>query len=294
MSTTMSRSKKLAVCAACIALAFLLNQISLFRMPQGGSITPASMLFITLAGYWLGPVYGIIAGVSKGFLDTITGAYVVHPLQYLLDYPFAFGMLGISGFFRKMNFGLQAGYIAGVLGRLLMVFISGLVFFADITGMGLAASASFSFVYNITYIGPEMIVTLIIISLPSMRHAIDTVSKSVLPPNEYAELTKNQGSITATARLVSGVVIGAFGGLAFVLTSYITRLETLSIMQYTTGVELFADAPSRITRMIERNTGHIAGLQTIGVLFLALGTALLFSVFLTHSAQSQNENDKRC
>lgn len=276
MSTVTSTSKKLAVCAVCIALAFLLNQVTLFRMPQGGSITPASMLFITLAGYWLGPVYGILAGVSKGLLDTITGAYVVHPIQYLLDYPLAFGMLGISGFFRKFNHGLQIGYIIGVLGRLVMVFTSGLVFFADIAGMGLLPAAVFSFTYNITYIGPEMVVTLIIISLPSMRHAIDTVTKGIVTPEEYAVLSK--GSITTKARLVTGAVISAIGGLAFVLAAYITRIETLSIMQYTTGAELFATAPSRIIRMIERNTGQIFALQTIGVIFLTLGLALVFSI----------------
>lgn len=286
MSTETSRSKKLAVCAACIALAFLLNQVTLFRMPQGGSITPASMLFITLAGYWLGPVYGIIAGVSKGLLDTVTGAYVVHPIQYLLDYPLAFGMLGIAGFFRKANYGLQIGYIMGVIGRFVMVFISGLVFFSDIGGMGLPASVAFSFTYNITYIGPEMVVTLIIISLPAMRHAIDTVTRGIVTPEEYAEI--NKGSITAKARLLTGAVMAALGGLAFVVVSYITRLESLSIMQYTTGAELFATAPSRIIRMIERNTGQIFALQTVGVVFLALGITLVFSTLLDKLDKAEN------
>lgn len=288
MSTSMSHTKKLTVCAVCIALAFMLNQVSLFRMPQGGSITPASMLFIVLAGYWLGPVYGILAGVSKGLLDTITGAYVLHPIQYLLDYPLAFGMLGLAGFFRKWKFGLQIGYVAGVLGRLVMVFTSGLVFFADIAGTGLWASAVFSFIYNITYIGPEMLVTLVIISLPAMRHAIDTVTKGVLPHDDYILMTRqNHGSITARARLVTGTIISAFGGLAFVLVSYITRLETLAITQYTTGAELLSDAPTRIIRMIERNTGHIAGLQTVGIVFLAIGMGLVISTLLNQQEHLQ-------
>ena len=280
MYESTSVSKKMAVCAACIALAFILNQITLFRMPQGGSITPASMLFAALAGYWLGPVYGIIAGVSKGLLDTMTGAFVVHPIQYLLDYPMAFGMLGLSGFFRKMNFGLQIGYIVGVLGRLLMVFISGLVFFSDITGMGLAASVTFSFVYNITYIGPELAVSLVIISLPSVRHAIDAITKSIAPQSDYIIMMKNKGSVSTTARLITGGVISAFGGLAFVLVSHISRLENLSIIHYTTGAVLFTDEPARIARMIERNTGQLASLQTVGVIFLALGITLIFSTLL--------------
>jgi len=277
---TMSKPKALAICAMCIALAFLLNQVSLFRMPQGGSITPASMLFIALAGYWLGPVYGILAGVSKGLLDTLTGAYVIHPIQYLLDYPLAFGMLGVAGFFRKWKYGLQIGFFVGVMGRLLMVFLSGVVFFADIAGTGLVASAIFSFVYNITYIGPELLVSMVIISLPTMRHAIDVVTKSVVPHSVYLELTQNKGSVTQTARLVTGAVIGMFGGLAFVLVSYITRLENLVVTQYTTGAILFANEPSRIPRMIERSTGHIAALQTVGVVLLVIGVTLLFSTLM--------------
>jgi len=167
-----------------------------------------------------------------------------------------------------------------------MVFTSGLVFFADIAGTGLRASAVFSFVYNITYIGPEIIVTLVIISLPAMRHAIDTVTKGIVSHDEYVLMTRqNHGSISARARLVTGTIISAFGGLAFVLVSYISRLEALVITQYTTGVELFADAPTRIIRMIERNTGHIAGLQTVGVVFLAVGVGLVVSTLLNQQGQ---------
>jgi len=279
MYDAMSGTKKLTVAAACIALAFMLNQVSLFRMPQGGSITPASMLFVVLAGYWLGPIYGIIAGVSKGLLDTITGATVLHPVQYLLDYPLAFGMLGLAGLFRKMNFGLQIGYIVGVLGRLLMVFISGVVFWIDMANLGLASGMVASIIYNMTYIVPEMIVTLVIISLPSMRHAIDTVTKGVVPPEDYTAITRRSfGSVSVNARLVTGIVMGALGGLSFVLVSYITRLENFSIMQYVTGATLFQDAPTRLYRMVERNTGHITGLQVVGVLFIAIGVGLVFSV----------------
>ena len=280
MPDLMSQSKKLTVAGACIALAFVLNQVSLFRMPMGGSITPFSMLFIVLAGYWLGPVYGILAGVSKGLLDTITGAHVVAPFQYVLDYLFAFGLLGLSGFFRKWPFGLHIGYIVGVLGRYLMVFLSGYLFFYMFAPVGQHA-AIYSAVYNITYIGPEMVVTLVVISLPSMKHAIDVVTKTVVTHDDYVIMTKNRGgSISPKARLVTGAIMGALGGLAFVLMAHITRLESFSIMQYTTGAGLFAEAPTRIARMIERNTGQIIALRSTGVLFLALGVGLLFSVFI--------------
>ena len=172
----MSKTKTMTVCAACVALAFVLNQITLFSMPQGGSITPASMLFIVLAGYWLGPFYGILAGVTKGLLDTVMGAYVIHPIQFLLDYPLAFGALGLSGLFRNMKFGLHIGYIVGVLGRLLMVFLSGWIFWI---GIGPGAITG-SFVYNISYIGPEMAATLIIISIPAVKNGINRITKETM------------------------------------------------------------------------------------------------------------------
>jgi len=281
MSKPMTHAKKLTVAAMCIALAFMLNQVALFRMPQGGSITPASMLFIALAGYWLGPVYGIMAGIAKGLLDLTTGFIPMHIVSILLDYPLAFGMLGLAGFFRKMNYGLQIGYIVGALGRLIMVFLSGMIFWIDIVEIGLIAGISASFVYNMTYIIPEMIVTLVIISLPAMRHAIDTVTKGVVPHDDYVAITRrNRASISAGARLVTGTIMATLGGLAFIMVAHITRLESLSIMQYVTGADLFIAAPSRLYRMVERNTGHLAGLQVVGVLFLAIGVALLFSTLV--------------
>jgi len=192
----------------------------------------------------------------------------------------------LAGFFRKMNFGLQVGYIVGVMGRFVMVFLSGVIFFAHYAPEGQHVFI-YSAIYNITYIGPELVVSLIIISLPSMKHAIDVVTKSVVSPTDYIVMMKNRGSVTARARLVTGAVMGAFGGLAFVLVSYITRLETFTITQYITGNNLFAEITSRIPRMIERNTGHIVGLQVAGVLFLAAGVALVFSTLLPQDKKTE-------
>jgi len=280
--TKMSHAKTLAVCAICIALAFVLNQISLFRMPNGGSISPGSMIFIALAGYWLGPKYGIVTGVVMGILHSLLGGFILNPVQGFLDYPAAYGMIGLSGFFRKWKFGLQIGYVVGVAGRFLMAFLAGMIFFIDIaeTG-GIIPSIVFSAIYNITYIGPELAVSLVIISLPTMKHAIDMVTKSVVPHSVYLELTKNKGSATVAARLTTGAVIGIFGGFAFVIASHLTRLENLIITEYVTGATLFTEPHALIhrgiPRMIARYTASIPILQAVGVVFLAVGITLLFS-----------------
>jgi len=266
----------LVMCAVCIALAFALNQVALFRMPQGGSITPFSMFFITLAAFWFGPVWGVISGVAMGLLDMTTGFYSVHIGSIILDYPVAFGALGLAGIFRKMRFGLQIGFVFGVFGRFVSVVMSGYLFWLEM----LPGSFWGSIVYNATYIVPEMVATLVIISLPAMKHALDTVTRGVVPPEEYAVLSeKNSGSVTAGSRIVTGAVVAALGGFAFVLASYITRLENLSILQVTSGAELFLDAPraDRLYRMVERNTEQLLALNTVGVVFLAIGIALLIS-----------------
>ena len=64
-------AKALTVSALMVALAMGLNQLTLFRMPQGGNITLLSMLPIAICAYLLGTRRGIMAGICLGLLDLI-------------------------------------------------------------------------------------------------------------------------------------------------------------------------------------------------------------------------------
>lgn len=82
----------------CLALSFVLSQIRLFSMPQGGSITPASMLPI----FFFALCFGAKKGYAVAFLFSLLqlfGGYFVHPAQILLDYILAFTALGTAGLF---------------------------------------------------------------------------------------------------------------------------------------------------------------------------------------------------
>ena len=57
------------------------------------------MLFAMLPGFFFGPAIGIAAGVAYGILQFIIDPYVLTPVQAILDYVFAFGAFGLSGFF---------------------------------------------------------------------------------------------------------------------------------------------------------------------------------------------------
>ena len=173
-------TNKLVFSAAAIALATVISVvIKLPSLPNGGSVTLFSMLCICLVGYWYGLKTGLTAAVAYGILQFITGPYVVHPAQVLLDYPLAFGALGLSGLFSNAKNGLVKGYIVGVLGRYVMHMISGLIFYTAYTGdfAGNAAAIWASTLYNMSYIFPEAILTLILLAIPAVRKGLDSVKR---------------------------------------------------------------------------------------------------------------------
>lgn len=173
-----SKTKALTYSAIMIAIAFALNQITLFKMPQGGSVTPFSMLIVILIAYYFGPRQGIMAGMVFGLLDLLINPYAVHPVQILLDYPLAFGTLGLAGLFRNRKHGLEIGYLVGVLGRFVCSFLSGVVFFGAWAPEGFNA-VTWAIVYNITYLGAEAVMTIALVSIPSVKNLIDRLDKSI-------------------------------------------------------------------------------------------------------------------
>jgi len=160
-----------------LASAFLLSYVRLFSMPQGGSVSPMSMFFVTLVGFWFGPAIGLVGGITFGILQVVQGAWVIHPMQFLLDYPLAFGMLGLSGFFWKVKGGMYIGFIVACLGRFVMSTLAGWIYWIGVDQPGALWG---SMVYNGSYIFTEMALTLAIIFVPQIRHALDYVKKGVL------------------------------------------------------------------------------------------------------------------
>lgn len=169
--------KALTYSAIAVAVAYVLNQITLFRMPQGGSITPFSMLFIVMIGYYFGVRQGILAGVAFGLLDLLINPYVIHPVQMLMDYLLAFGSLGMGAVLAKR--GIIPTYLLGVLGRLVCSVLSGVIFFASYAPEGQGAFM-YSTIYNGSYMGAEALLTCILLAIPTVRNAINEVKNKVV------------------------------------------------------------------------------------------------------------------
>lgn len=167
-------TKKLVVSAMGIALSMVTSYIKVWEMPMGGSVTLLSMLFICLIGYWYGPKYGLLAGAAYGVLQFVVDPYMFTVPQVLLDYPLAFGALGLSGLFSNKKFGLQMGYVIGVLGRFVCSLLSGVIFFASYAPEGMNPWV-YSALYQGSYLGTEAIITLVIISIPPVTKALNHV-----------------------------------------------------------------------------------------------------------------------
>ena len=152
-------AKSIAFGALCLALSFVLRYVKLFEMPQGGSVTLASMfpLMLFAAAYGVGP--GMLVGTAYGFLRYLSGGYFVHPVQFLLDYPLAFALIGLTGLYLHLpkewsKWSLYACMALGAVGRAASATLAG-VFFWDTAFWP-------SLVYNGTYLIPDTIICLII------------------------------------------------------------------------------------------------------------------------------------
>ena len=174
-------AKLIAYAGICLALATALSYITVYQAPQGGSVTPMSMFFVAIIGWWFGPVVGVSAGVAYGFLQLLIKPQIYYPLQVILDYPLAFGALGLMGIFRTMKTpnAMHIGFGVAALGRAFFSYLSGVVFFQEYipSSWGLHPWL-YSAAYNLGYIVPEVIITFAVISIPSVAAALKRVSPS--------------------------------------------------------------------------------------------------------------------
>lgn len=176
-NTKASLTKQLTFSGAAMALGLITSEfLPNFELPMGGSITFFSMLFIVLIGYLFGLKAGIMSAVAYGLLQFVIDPFFYSVPQMIVDYPLAFGALGLAGIFADKKNGLIWGYITGVIGRYIFAVISGVIFFAHYAPEGTPAII-YSLTYNATYIVPEAAATLIILAIPPVRKGIGQVKK---------------------------------------------------------------------------------------------------------------------
>ena len=172
-----------------VALAIVLGLITkLIQLPYGGSVN-LSALPILLMALRRGVKIGSLTGVLYGFIALLLNPYVFHPIQIIVDYPLAFGMLGAAGMawigydgnFDPRSWEVRLRAMAGILVgnglRLLAHFLSGIVFFAEYAPEGQPVWL-YSLSYNSSYIIPETIIGILLVQF-MLRFVMEIRTKGV-------------------------------------------------------------------------------------------------------------------
>lgn len=175
--------------ALCVALAAVLNLPGLqIRLPiniAGGTVSLNMLpIFVLALRRGLGP--GLVAGAIYGFVDLLIEPFVVHPVQLLLDYPIAYGLVGLAGLGAVAWHQRVAGgrlvdgarvalpfLLLGGAGRFAAHWLSGMIFFGANAPEGQPVWL-YSLVYNASYLIPSVVLAALatLAVLPALERAV--------------------------------------------------------------------------------------------------------------------------
>ena len=168
-------SKLVARIGLAIALAFILDMLKIYTLPNGGgSISLGSMIPILLISFIYGPSIGLFTGFLFGVLKLIIDPYILNPIQVLFDYPLPFMAVGIAGFFKNK-------YLGATLGMLLRFschFISGVIFFGSYAPAGMSPIV-YSLAVNGFAVGGELLICLVLLAFLPIEKLIKTLKANI-------------------------------------------------------------------------------------------------------------------
>lgn len=172
MSNNLKKIRILTECAIMVALSCVLSVITIYSLPQGGSITAFCQVPIIIISYRHGLKWGAFSGFVLSVFQLIAGlsafSYVKTIPAYiavaLLDYILAFTILGFGGMFKKkiknqsLSIALGAGIVSFI--RLICHFLSGVTVWADYAE-GFKNVWIYSLAYNGSFMGVETAITIL-------------------------------------------------------------------------------------------------------------------------------------
>lgn len=154
-----TKTRVLAEVSVMVALAVVLDSFRVYTLPQGGSITAGEMVPILLVALRRGVKVGVLAGAVLGVIDLYFEPFAATPVSFLLDYPLAYGALGLAGVFKQRGVFLSALGVGLAIGcRFLSHFVSGVVFYASNAPAG-ESPAVYSALYNASYLLPGLVIS---------------------------------------------------------------------------------------------------------------------------------------
>ena len=195
----MSDTRSIVYGAISIALSFALSYAKLFKLPQGGSVTFASLLPLMIYCCMFGTRRGLIVCTIYGVLQALQDPFIIHPMQFLLDYPLAFGLIGVSGIFMEKGVFKDKKVVAFLLGGVLAVVLryachvcSGVFAFADYADLDKYDTAiAYSMAYN-SFAFVDMLIALVAGSTLFASKSFSALMQKSSDVNKAAEVKTEQ------------------------------------------------------------------------------------------------------
>lgn len=85
--------------AVCLAASYALSFISIYSLPNGGTITPASALPLLIYCYYFGFRKSLVVAVAYSLLQLVQKPYIVSPYSAVFDYLLPYAAFSLAGIF---------------------------------------------------------------------------------------------------------------------------------------------------------------------------------------------------
>ena len=218
------------------ALGFVFDELQgiLFKgiFVNGGSIGFAMVAVLVMA-YRRGWLPALLTGLLMGLMDVATSAYILHPVQLLLDYILPYAVVGIAGllrpFFIKSKFKsekilwLISGAVIGGLLKFGSHYLAGIIYWANpeyfAWNLNQMNPYLYCFIYNIAFIGPSIILCaglLVVMYLTAPKILFDK-------PIIQAEQSNKEDILSA---IIPSILI--VSGLAIFIVYFIKYVKSFS------------------------------------------------------------------
>lgn len=296
------------------AFGFILDEIqgNLFKgiFLNGGSIGIA-MIAVLIVAYRRGLWPALLTGLIMGLFDIATSAYIIHPVQLLLDYILPYALVGFVGLLKplfikndaKSNriIWLIAGAFIGGLLKFASHYLAGVIYWANpkgfVWGLENMNVYLYCFVYNIAFIGPSIILcgaALVFLYLKAPQIlVVKEKENNDEPENDLSEKEEKNPLpfVYSTAAMAFGTFV-----FAFYLIKYITSFasytddgafgydfDTDSMLIFILGLALALLGTNSLIKHLKDKFSYVvmSGVLT-GILFvsLAYGISRLVKIYV--------------
>jgi len=164
------------------ALSAVLYAIRPFTLPFGGAVTLGSMvptMWLSLRrGIRVGVLAGVVFGILSLFIDMLllgASAIIATPLQAVLEYPIAFGLIGLTGILHRktVSFALAGAGLSVSLRFLVHYFVGVFVWYYVYAFPPEYGQYVWPAVYNGSFLIVEFIISAVLLAVLVRRRTLD-------------------------------------------------------------------------------------------------------------------------